>query len=85
MSADTPGHSFYFIVIIIILLSLLLLTLLLTNCTKWSTNNVRIEFKYPAILCGYLDSWLFCTVKETCLTSQLRALRFSIRSAFPAL
>ena len=93
MSADTPGHSFYFIVIIIIIfllllllsLLLLLLLLLLTNCTKWSTNNVRIEFKYPAILYGCLDSWLFCTVKETCLTSRLRALRFSIRSAFPAL
>ena len=98
MSADTPGHSFYFIVIIIFLLLffyyyffiiifllLLLLLLLLTNCTKWNTNNVRIEFKYPAILCGYLDSWLFCTVNETCLTSRLRALRFSIRSAFPAL
>ena len=34
---------------------------------------MRIEFKYPAILCGYLDSWLFCTVKETCLSSRLRA------------
>ena len=25
---------------------------------------------------GYLDNWLFCTSKITCLTSQLCALRF---------
>ena len=34
---------------------------------------------------GYLDSWLFCTVKKPCLTSRLSALRFSIRFAFLAL
>ena len=44
-----------------------------------------IEYKYPAILYGYLDSWLFFTVKKTCKTSWLRALRFSIHFAFPAL
>ena len=37
---------------------------LLLNCTKQSTNNARIEYKYPAILYGYLDSWSFCTVKK---------------------
>ena len=25
---------------------------------------MRIEYKYPAILHGYLHSWLFCTVKK---------------------
>ena len=37
--------------------------LLLSNCTKQSTNNARIEYKYLAILYGYLDSCLFCTIK----------------------
>ena len=37
--------------------------LLLSNCSKQSTNNARMEYKYPAILYGYLDSWLFCIVK----------------------
>ena len=32
--------------------------------------------KYPTMLYGYLDNWLFCTLKITCLTSQLCALRF---------
>ena len=27
------------------------------------------------MLYGYLDNWLFCTLKITCLTSQLCALR----------
>ena len=27
-------------------------------------NNARIEYKYSAIFYGYLDSWLFCTVKK---------------------
>ena len=42
---------------------------LLSNCTKKSTNNAPIEDKYPAIFYGYLDCWLFRTVK----TSRLRA------------
>ena len=25
-------------------------------------NNARIEYNYPAILYGYLDSWFFWTV-----------------------
>ena len=37
--------------------------MLLSNCTKQSTNNGRIEYTYPAILYGFLDSWLFCIVK----------------------
>ena len=37
---------------------------LLSNYTKKSTNNAGIEYKYPAILYGYLDSWLFCAVKR---------------------
>ena len=32
--------------------------------TAPSKNNARIEYKYPAIFYGYLDSWLFCTVKK---------------------
>ena len=24
----------------------------------------KVGYKYPAMLCGYLDSWLFCTVKN---------------------
>ena len=42
---------------------------LLSNCTKKSTNNAPIEYKYPEIFYGYLDCWLFRTVK----TSRLRA------------
>ena len=38
--------------------------LLLSNCTKQSANDVRTEYIYPAILYGYLDSWLFCTVEK---------------------
>ena len=38
--------------------------MLLSNCTKQSTNNGRIEYTYPAILYGFLDCWLFCTVKK---------------------
>ena len=34
-----------------------------SNCTKKSANNAPIEYKYPTIIYGYLDSWLFCTVK----------------------
>ena len=30
-----------------------------------SANNARIGCKYPTILYGYLDSWLFCTVEKT--------------------
>ena len=62
---------------------------------KVEYKNARIEYKYPPILygyseswlwiAGYLDSWLFCTVKRPCLTSRLSALRFSIRFAFLAL
>ena len=60
---------------------------------KVEYKNARIEYKYPPILYGYLeswlfgylDSWLFCTVKRPCLTSRLSALRFSIRFAFLAL
>ena len=46
---------------------------LLLNCTKQSPNNARIEYKYPAILYGYLDSWLFCTVKNQLNQSAARA------------
>ena len=57
---------FKLLLLLLLLLSLLLLLLLLllSNCTKWSTNNVRIQYKYPAILYGYLDSWLFCTERK---------------------
>ena len=37
---------------------------LLSSCTKSGTNNARIEYKYPAILYSYLESWLFSTVKK---------------------
>ena len=47
--------------------------LLLSNCTKQSTNNARIEYKYPEILCGYLDSSLFCIVKNLFKQSAARA------------
>ena len=54
--------------------------------TAPSKNNARIEYKYPAIFYGYLDSGLFSTVKKKiCLTSRLRALRFSISFVLPAL
>ena len=38
---------------------------------------MRNEYKYmyPAVLYGYLDSWLFCTVKN--LFDRLAALMFS--------
>ena len=57
---------------------------------KVEYNNARLEYSHPPILhaiwkVGYLDSWLFCTVKKPCLTSRLSALRFSIRFAFLAL
>ena len=26
---------------------------LLSNCTKYSTDNAQIEYKYPAMLYGY--------------------------------
>ena len=51
---------------------------------KW--NNARVEYKYPSILNGCLDSWLFCIVKKTfLLTNRLCTLRFSICFALPAL
>ena len=43
-----------------------------------------MEYKYPVILSGYLDSWLFRTVKNL-FTIRLHALRLSIRFSFPAL
>ena len=46
---------------------------------EWSINILRY------ILYGYLDSWLFFAVDKTYLTGRLRAPRFSIRFAFPAL
>ena len=46
---------------------------------EWSINILRY------ILYGYLDSWLFFAVGKTYLTGRLRAPRFSIRFAFPAL
>ena len=47
---------------------------LLSNCTKQSTNNSCLEYKYPAISrYGNLDSWLFFYRKEACETSWLRA------------
>ena len=24
----------------------------------------KVGYKYPAMLCGYLDSWVFCIVKN---------------------
>ena len=41
---------------------------------------MQIEYKYPAILYGHLDCWLFFTVKKTCLTSWLHALRLSVNN-----
>ena len=46
---------------------------------EWSINILKY------ILYGYLDSWLFFVVDKTYLTGWLRAPRFSIRFAFPAL
>ena len=43
------------------------------NCTKWSTNNTRLEYKYLAILYGYLNSWLFCNVRNLFNQSNARA------------
>ena len=37
---------------------------LLSNSTKQSTNNARIEYKYPVILPNIAGYWLFCTVKD---------------------
>ena len=44
---------------------------LLLNCntinyypTAQSRVHIKIEYKYPAILYIYLNSWLFCTVKN---------------------
>lgn len=48
------------------------ISVLLSNCSKQSTNNARTEYKYPAILYGYLHSWLFCIVKY--LSKRLAAL-----------
>ena len=48
----------------------------------YSTAQSR---EYPSILYGYFDSWLFFYCKKGCLTSRLRALRFSIHFAFPTL
>ena len=48
----------------------------------------KVEYKYARIEYKYHTtsySWLLCTVKKTCLTDRLRALRFFIRFAFPAL
>ena len=57
---------------------------LLSNCTKQSTNNSCLEYKYPAISrYGNLDSWLFFTVKKPVKPVGYE-LRFSIRFAFPA-
>ena len=44
---------------------------------KESTNNALIGYKYPAILYGQMDSWLFYTVKKRVF--------FSIRFSFHAL
>ena len=49
---------------------------LLSNYTKKSTNNAGIEYKYPAILYGYLDGWLFCAVKKN-LFDRLATLALS--------
>ena len=49
---------------------------LLSNCTKKSANNAEIEYKYLAILYGYLDSWSLIS---------LCVLRLSIRFDFTAL
>lgn len=38
--------------------------LLLSNCAKKSTNNTWIECKYLVILYSYLESWIFCIVKN---------------------
>ena len=54
---------------------------LLSNCTKKRTNNAPVEYKYPAVLYGFLDSWFFCTVKNLFKQSTARA-SFSIRFAF---
>ena len=42
---------------------------------------MRNEYKYPAILYGYLDSWLFCTVKN--LFGRLAALMFIVTVVIP--
>ena len=38
--------------------------ILVANCTKYSTNNAGIEYKCLAMLYGYLDRWLSCTLKQ---------------------
>ena len=55
------------------------------NRVQISSDIVRLFGKLVIWIAGYLDSWLFCTVKRPCLTSRLSALRFSIRFAFLAL
>ena len=34
----------------------------------------KVEYEYPAIMYGYLDSWLFCTLKN--LLDRLASLAF---------
>ena len=50
--------------------------ILLSNYTKESTNNAGIEYKYLAILYGYLDRCLFCAVKRN-LFDRLATLTLS--------
>ena len=37
---------------------------IITQLQKVEYNFLQIVYKYPAILYGYLNSWLFCTVKN---------------------
>ena len=66
------GKSFHLFSLNFFPPSLFEISVLLSNCSKQSTNNARTEYKYPAILYGYLHSWLFCKVKY--LSKRLAAL-----------
>ena len=46
---------------------------LLSNCTKRSANRAQIEYKYLAILYGYLESWSLNSVLLKDLFNQMAA------------
>ena len=53
------------------------LIILFSNCIKQSTYNARLDYKYSAILYGYLDNQLFCTVEKKKLFDKFGRLAFS--------
>ena len=73
------------LVFILVFFWALLALIIQLHKVQYSTNKVLIEKKNPAILYGYLESWLFCTVKKSLFNQSVARATLLYPLCFPAL